>query len=345
MTIGNQTIGTPGGGAFYSSKVWNGTDGKYLPGSKVLKDNAYSLDSHIRFSSAGAYGYRNLHMTQLSPPWNQNNKMLELQAKLVAEARAHRFNAGVALAESSKTATMVVDTLRKLGRAAISLKHGDVGGAARHLGTTKATSPRRGSAQLGVKDVADSWLELQYGWLPLLSDVHEASSAFADKADKAFSKTVKACVKSRTTQSDYVKGSFTKFASTERSMAYKVTVNEVMSQARSLGLQSPLTVAWELVPFSFAVDWFCPIGSYLDNLSNCPSLMGTSVLTTMTKFTSNTKSLGIYYGSDTRYTGIILRRTLGGGLNVPPPQVELGGFVDSSRRVWNAIALATQKFL
>jgi hypothetical protein len=33
-----------------------------------------------------------------------------------------------------------------------------------------------------------------------------------------------------------------------------------------LGLTNPLNVAWELVPFSFVVDWFIPIGSFFDGL-------------------------------------------------------------------------------
>jgi hypothetical protein len=32
----------------------------------------------------------------------------------------------------------------------------------------------------------------------------------------------------------------------------------------SLGLLNPLQVAWELVPFSFVVDWILPIGSFLE---------------------------------------------------------------------------------
>jgi hypothetical protein len=41
----------------------------------------------------------------------------------------------------------------------------------------------------------------------------------------------------------------------------------------SIGLINPSTVVWELIPFSFVVDWFLPIGNFLHGLS---ALTGTS---------------------------------------------------------------------
>jgi hypothetical protein len=34
----------------------------------------------------------------------------------------------------------------------------------------------------------------------------------------------------------------------------------------SLGVTNPLEIAWELVPFSFVVDWALPVGQYLSSL-------------------------------------------------------------------------------
>jgi hypothetical protein len=34
----------------------------------------------------------------------------------------------------------------------------------------------------------------------------------------------------------------------------------------SAGVTNPLLVAWELVPFSFVVDWFLPVGNYVEQL-------------------------------------------------------------------------------
>jgi hypothetical protein len=42
--------------------------------------------------------------------------------------------------------------------------------------------------------------------------------------------------------------------------------NPLTNTLSSLGLTNPLNVAWELVPFSFVVDWFIPIGDFFNGL-------------------------------------------------------------------------------
>lgn len=46
-----------------------------------------------------------------------------------------------------------------------------------------------------------------------------------------------------------------------------VTVTGAAIQAASqYGLNNPSLIAWELVPYSFVVDWFLPVGDYLERL-------------------------------------------------------------------------------
>lgn len=46
---------------------------------------------------------------------------------------------------------------------------------------------------------------------------------------------------------------------------FKINNPDLLLPAK-VGLTNPLSVAWELIPFSFVVDWFLPIGKYLDAL-------------------------------------------------------------------------------
>lgn len=39
-----------------------------------------------------------------------------------------------------------------------------------------------------------------------------------------------------------------------------------LSTAQQLGLTNPAQLAWELVPFSFVVDWFIPVGDFFAQL-------------------------------------------------------------------------------
>lgn len=42
--------------------------------------------------------------------------------------------------------------------------------------------------------------------------------------------------------------------------------NETLISLASSGVTNPLLVAWELVPFSFVVDWAIPVGAWLESL-------------------------------------------------------------------------------
>lgn len=44
--------------------------------------------------------------------------------------------------------------------------------------------------------------------------------------------------------------------------------NENLSLWNDMGLVNPVAIAWELVPFSFVVDWFYPIGRYISSITD-----------------------------------------------------------------------------
>lgn len=123
---------------------------------------------------------------------------------------------------------------------------------------------------------------------------------------------------------------------------------EQMSAARQLGLVDPATVVWELIPYSFVVDWFLPIGSYLENLNQIPTLSGRFLTIKSTRYqggnvgkTSSpvnwTKipTIGQFY--------LKIDRTVSSSLAVPKPQFNKLSDAMSPTRIWNAIALVTQR--
>lgn len=128
------------------------------------------------------------------------------------------------------------------------------------------------------KLVASYWLELQYGWQPLLSDVYAASEVLSSKfRTEDFAQAVTASAKyferspmqayPSITTMGYGKdvGQFTIQTKTKLVVLYKPTnsFKSVMAQA---GLSNPALLAWELLPYSFVVDWFLPVGNYLENM-------------------------------------------------------------------------------
>lgn len=176
-------------------------------------------------------------------------------------------NLGVAFAERNKTAQLIGTTAIRIANAARHLMHGSFKKAARDLGIKKPRKPRGNS-------IHGQWLELQYGWLPLLSDCYGSVEALAKRDKSDWIVTGKGSVKEpiavdRITSSvssiSYGHGK----ASGTRGVYVRIDAipqNDMLLNMNSLGLTNPLTIAWELVPFSFVVDWFLPVGSFVDSM-------------------------------------------------------------------------------
>jgi len=280
------------------SKSWSGTDGKFEPyaGGTRLKWNDFTTHIASRLRPSNLHGwYRYLgspsaglqYMGEtyaVAAGFNAFGQELvwstadtnKLYSKLVEKVKGHDFNLAVNLAQMHQVSSMVVFNLGQFGRSVMALKRGDFATAARALGV----KPR--SSRLKPSDISGRWLELQYGWLPTLSDTYEAVKAFHAISEGPRSAIIRT--------SRELKGVYEGSQSpSQYSQTYQLKVTrriqyemyEEMSANRQLGLFDPLSVAWELIPYSFVVDWFVPIGTYLANLNAIPKLKG-RFLTTMT---------------------------------------------------------------
>lgn len=188
-----------------------------------------------------------------------------------ASMKGDHVNLGVAYAERNRTAKLVGDTAIQLAKSVKDLRHGNVRSAMRRLGITGKKGEPRGAS------VPSKWLELQYGWKPMLSDVYGACSELSnrDKEDwrisalgKSYSLTNHKVTRNLNWANTGNHGGSTT-AEVRRWAKCRIDAlpqNEAKISLASVGVTNPLTIAWELVPFSFVVDWFLPIGGYLDGL-------------------------------------------------------------------------------
>jgi hypothetical protein len=325
--------------------TWLGADGKYetVSGKKRVKWNQYTRTTRWQTQTPKANGSW-LYDISASPPsmWSGNDQNA-LLAKLASKAKEHDFQMGVAVAEGSRTVQMVAKSLGDIGSALRFLKRGDFASAARCLGT----SPRRGS-RLVPKDISGRWLELQYGWLPMLNDVFESAKAFENLSSGPRKQTIVAKRGLRTIYSASASPSlYTGTGPLFERRQIRYERSEELTALRSLGLADPLSVAWELVPYSFVIDWFVPIGTYLSNLSVIPNLKGRFLSSSRRSWDSQAYPIGAAYvaakEATCKYKYEQLTRSVSTSLSVPRP-----GFVKvpdamSPKRIWNAIALAHQK--
>lgn len=271
---------------------------------------------------------------------------LRLLDKLSKQVRGHEFNAGVFAGQFHKVVNSVVGTATAFRGIARSLKKGDLGGATRFLSRAVGGSDLKAAKKrLDIGDIAGTHLTLVYGWLPLLSDLHAASVALEVLANPPRRSSV-VVVRGKTLMLDGSQ-SPTLYTcdgpkSISRRIQYRMT--EELSTARSLGLLDPVSIAWELVPYSFVVDWFVPIGTYLSNLAIIPNLVGEFLITDRIKWAASCRVTpqGEYdFGGGSCFCSeTAVKRRISSSLSVPLPTFRgFASLYKSSQRCANALAL------
>lgn len=146
---------------------------------------------------------------------------------------------------------------------------------------------------IGLGPTSNGWLQYHYGWKPLMSDL-EAFTRLATSASNSYSAYVsnqrgKGTLLRRTKRMSTVvtPGFVTPWSGIKSNVTtqhtarcitwYRYTpAGQTMSKAAFLATKMGLTggqiaaSAWELMPYSFVVDWFLPIGKALSSVSATP---------------------------------------------------------------------------
>lgn len=332
------------------------------PSIKNLTENPYSFNllkwersqysiyyqGNLYFGTP-AYVYWGLN--GLPAGWSSNDE-LSLLSKLADEIRGHSFNAAIFVAEGKQSLETVVNTTRAVFGMIKAVKSRDYQAVLRSLArVTGQSPPKQLKRSLKAKDLSGAWLSIQYGWKPLLNDIFEAMKYVESLTASPRSLTYRASKSVVSSWDDRASTSYNPLiANGSRTVKYKVVLREKISQTRSLGLLNPLSVAWEKVPFSFVVDWFIPIGPYLDNVSLFNGLDLNYVRSEFAIATTNGRqclpsdeSIGwIVEGGSWKSTTVYFRRTTGTSLSVPNPELKSLEKAFSLGHLKNAAALIHQ---
>lgn len=283
MTVGNKRVDSMLVNGMFFNRNWSGGNDPVnhkveqpYTAKMVNRANArlteYSEPSHTVFST----GFPSYEINETKPTWD-NNSELELLGKVTDALREHRFNAGIFGAEFHKALDSVVSSSLTVFNAYRHARRGNFAEAWRSFGrTVSGAGVRKGrdgrwhdtapSKAVKPEEIAQTWLAMQYAWKPLLTDIYEAMEWIHSKTSLPREVQIR-CRKAQkpVTVNDATVGANYSFLMKWSVWGeLRVTLVESISVARSLGLLNPTSVAWELVPFSFVVDWFIPIGNYLD---------------------------------------------------------------------------------
>lgn len=205
----------------------------------------------------------------------------EVAIKLLDKIKDAEWQAPVFVAEARKSMEMVLQSAKTLARTIRNLRKGRIADVFKDLGLTENKRIIKRYNTTRFKDpskaAAEAWLQLKYGWIPLLLDAKSAAETLAEIVEKDRDLPLTARVSMRRTTETVQEVAFsgqpvgsgsvrleTKTEVSKRLLvSYRVNPLDVPG---SLGLLNPLAVAWELVPLSFVADWFLPIGDYLQHL-------------------------------------------------------------------------------
>lgn len=198
-----------------------------------------------------------------------------LAGRLLENVKDQKVNLAVFYAERHQMLDMFGNTINRVARAYSAVRRGRFREAFRALGTgsTKRVSP--------FKSPANNWLELQYGWLPLLSDMYGVSQEYEKIWARRIAEDKNPIQRTRVAfecfEADVVNStsnsSIPLGMTLNREYIYLARVwcaytvsDESLNLISRVGLTNPLAVAWEVVPFSFVVDWVLPVGRFLNTL-------------------------------------------------------------------------------
>lgn len=193
-----------------------------------------------------------------------------LEVKALNRLKSQDVNLGTFLAEARQTINMVGGAARGIANQVAKfqtknpglwkqVKAVQVGGLARELWC----------------NIPNQWLELQYGWSPLMSDVY-GSMLHLWHRNRFRLSTIHVSASGKT-ESDLVQargGLHSSGVNLNFRVKHKASVfltyqmsKPQLAEVSSLGLTNPLEIIWEIIPYSFVVDWFLPIGPWLSSLT------------------------------------------------------------------------------
>lgn len=203
-------------------------------------------------------------------------------ARVAGNASSIDANIAQDVGELSQTTRMISNHVRRITQSLRALKRGNASDAIRIL-LDPRSKRRSGGANIISGGIAKAWLELQYGWKPLLKDI-EIGVEKIRKADlsRVVVKVARASTRSEGKDATIVASEgpswevgtrYTYTTTTVRlGVRYKIA-DPLVSYLAQFGFTNPINLGWELLPFSFVYDWLHPIGSYLSALSQWDGLV------------------------------------------------------------------------
>lgn len=206
------------------------------------------------------------------PPAFPDSLVQRAEVQALLALKDQKVNLALAYQERELTAELLGHTAARLANAFNAVKRRDWRRAARNLGVDPKTY--RNLVRTDKLDFIQKWLEMQYAWKPLLSDVYGSAEILRQRDDP---KHWAVSVKGRAKEDVFRHGSTS--PGTDYGFLWRMTGKHsclvrldyfpgpgFMHALSQSGISNPLLLNWERLPYSFVVDWALPIGDWLSSL-------------------------------------------------------------------------------
>lgn len=246
-------------------------------GGNVMQNGASC--SYTAFYNNGAVVHRDISngFWTMDIPWPidpSGNMINATVVKALNNLKQQDLHLGNFLAEGNKTVAMLAHTASFIARDVIGFRRKNP-----KLWEQVRAIQRGGLRRSDWCLIPSKWLELQYGWIPFLSDLY-GGMQHLQKRSRFELPYVKGSARSPTNKvthpekgADWSIGDLWRASVIWESeqkvwvnLFYKIT-NPQLAELSSLGLINPVEIVWELLPYSFVIDWLVPVSSWLSALT------------------------------------------------------------------------------
>lgn len=286
---------SPGRPLPYNSYVYEKKEVTFGPRYNYIKNNTGQWSA----SEGYTYSHDQTEGVGYIPPYSDyetypssglsSSEIASLDARArnqaLEEVKSMKINFAQAAAERKQVVDLIVNTVGDIVKIAKHLKSGNFVGAAAAAGIPVGTRRQRRNVtrrhksrgRKGAENFSQRWLEFQYGWRPLVQDVHGAAEALAEALNQGppygtargvatrVHTTASVTPDSVLTKDLYRQGTFRREGTYTIKYGLRFTASTLYWPV-ALGLTNPALLAWELLPFSFVADWFADIGTVIGNL-------------------------------------------------------------------------------
>lgn len=201
-----------------------------------------------------------------SPCISSTSYMRDMSNRLIGKVRESPLNLGTSLGEYKETAEFLAGAMKTSSRVIHYVKKGNFAAALRQITNSNGKSNMRDV----FEQTANAHLAAMYGLKPLAMDAYNATNVLSNEIEQPL--MMRIFVRGINIDEFLVAKDGTRYIN-ELSLKVKgrgciqvEVVNDFLFTLDKLGILSPESLGWELLPLSFVLDYYAPFGKYFQGI-------------------------------------------------------------------------------